>query len=59
MAAIQRPEEVDNRIFRNVYVCMRCNATVRGKNIEKLRCRKCGSKRLRPKNRQLRAASKK
>lgn len=43
--------EADHRLFVNVYVCRRCNATQRGGgNAPPPRCRKCGSKRLRPKN---------
>lgn len=46
----QRFEEAKNRIFKDVYVCRRCNATNRTKNPEKTACRKCGCTELRPKN---------
>ena len=54
-----RPSVVDDRLFKDVYVCMRCNATIRAKNISKVKCRKCGSKKLRPKKKQMRTATKK
>ena len=46
--AAARPPVVDERVFKNVYVCMRCNATIRAKNISKVKCRKCRHKQLRP-----------
>lgn len=46
----QRFEEAKDRIFKDVYVCRRCNATNRTKNPEKTVCRKCGYKHLRAKN---------
>ena len=42
------PAEVMERLFNNIWVCMSCNAKMRSaKKPDK--CRKCGSKRLRPK----------
>lgn len=46
-----RFKEADARLFLNVWVCMKCNATNRGsegKNPDK--CRKCNSRRLRLKH---------
>lgn len=48
--AKRKDPAVDARMFDNVYVCMRCNATLRSqKPVEKsgAKCRKCGSKGLR------------
>jgi len=45
------PLYIANRLFTDVYVCMRCNAKIRSqlKKIKKgyVKCRKCGSKNLR------------
>ncbi len=39
---------VIKRLFENVWICMRCNAKIRGQKGKKpLKCRKCNSKRLR------------
>ncbi len=57
--ASPRPEVVDERLFKNVYICMRCNARIRTKNPAKTKCRRCGSKRLRHKKKMLRGTSKK
>lgn len=46
----QRFETAKERIFGNVYVCRRCNATNRTDNPESTTCRKCGYKHLRKKN---------
>ncbi|MEK6957497.1 MAG: 50S ribosomal protein L40e [archaeon] len=36
------------RLFENIWICMRCNAKIRGQKGKKpLKCRKCNSKRLR------------
>ncbi|MDO8627892.1 MAG: 50S ribosomal protein L40e [Candidatus Diapherotrites archaeon] len=43
-----RFKEADTRIFSNVWVCMSCNATNKGRPGEKpYKCRKCGNKALR------------
>ncbi|MBS3060957.1 MAG: 50S ribosomal protein L40e [Candidatus Diapherotrites archaeon] len=43
--------EADQRLFTNVFVCMRCNGKNRGSPGKKpLSCRHCGSKRLRLKH---------
>ncbi len=47
------PELVANRLFKNVFVCMKCNSKIRAqpdkvKN-RKIRCRHCGSNNLRSK----------
>lgn len=47
------------RLFRNVFICMRCNAKIRADPIKvksgKVRCRKCGYKGLRTKSRVVKA----
>ena len=48
----QKFEEAENRIFKNVYVCRRCNAKNKTANPEKTSCRKCGYRHLRKKNEQ-------
>lgn len=45
-------EEAEERVFKNVYVCRRCNARNRTRNPEKTSCRKCGYPHLRKKNSQ-------
>lgn len=46
-------EEVRNRLFKGVFICMNCNAKIRAKPIKvkkkKVKCRKCGSYKLRGK----------
>ena len=39
----------EKRLFENVYVCMKCKAKIRSGKGKPDRCRKCGSKELRPK----------
>lgn len=46
----QKFEEAENRIFKDVYVCRRCNAKNKTQNPEKTSCRKCGYRHLRKKN---------
>ncbi len=45
------PEIVANRLFTNMYICMKCNAKMRAPYSKvkagKIRCRKCNSNRLR------------
>lgn len=57
----KRIEEAYNRNFKNVFVCMRCNATIRAnpKKVEakEIFCRKCGSNNLRSKHGEKRAVS--
>lgn len=45
-----RFEEADSRLFRNVWICMKCNAKNRSPKQKPVACRKCGSKRLRLKH---------
>ncbi len=41
-------KEATNRLFANVWVCMKCNAKMRvGEGKKPSKCRKCGSRRLR------------
>jgi len=42
----QRFEEAEARVFKNVYVCRRCNAKIRTQNPDKTNCRKCGYRHL-------------
>lgn len=44
---------VESRLFTNVYVCMKCNAKIRTGKLEKTKCRKCGSRALRLKNKEI------
>ena len=44
---------LDARVFTNQYVCMKCNARMRTQKPEKTKCRKCGHKSLRLKNKAL------
>ncbi|MBW6451883.1 MAG: 50S ribosomal protein L40e [DPANN group archaeon] len=41
-----------DRLYKNMYVCMRCNATNRSGTKATIMCRKCGSKALRLKNKE-------
>lgn len=43
-------EEAEARLFKNVWVCMHCNAKNRCPNRKPRKCRKCGSIRLRLKH---------
>ena len=49
--AKKMPEAIANRMFKNMFVCMKCNAKVRAAPDKvkkgKIKCRKCGSKQLR------------
>lgn len=49
MAKIQ---EADTRMFKGVFVCRKCKSKIRASSMkvsqEKISCRKCGSKALRP-----------
>ncbi len=53
-------EVVLKRMFQNVYICMNCNAKIRGSYAKvkegKVKCRKCGSKDLRLKAKEPRGA---
>ena len=44
---------VEERVFKNVYVCRKCNSKIRSGKIEKTKCRKCGSKSLRLKRKDM------
>lgn len=48
-----------NRIFGRVFICRNCNAKIRASMLkvkaEKVRCRKCLSPDLRPKNKEKKA----
>ncbi|MFH0714448.1 MAG: 50S ribosomal protein L40e [Candidatus Diapherotrites archaeon] len=45
-----RFEAAENRLFNNVWVCMRCNARNRSGTGKPDQCRKCNSPKLRLKN---------
>ena len=47
---------LDKRVFANLYICMKCSARMRTQKPEKTKCRKCGAKALRLKNKQLKVA---
>lgn len=44
--------EAENRLFKGVFICMKCGVKIRGDLVKvragKVKCRKCKSKRLRP-----------
>lgn len=44
--------EAEARLFRNIFICRKCESKIRASNMKviagKIRCRKCGSKILRP-----------
>ena len=46
-----------DRLYKRVYVCMKCNAKIRADERKvkagKVKCRKCGSKALRLKSKEL------
>ena len=48
-------EVVVKRLFQNVFVCLKCKAKIRALpskvKEKKVKCRKCGSRALRPKRR--------
>lgn len=48
--------EVMKRVYDRVFVCMKCNAKIRADlqkvKAKKIKCRKCGSKALRPKSKE-------
>ena len=54
------PEAMANRMFKNMFVCMKCNAKIRAipdkVKAKKIKCRKCGSKQLRLKAKERRGA---
>ena len=45
-------QEAEARMFRNVFVCKKCQTKIRSKPIKilegKVKCRKCGKKAFRP-----------
>lgn len=48
-------DEAADRKFKNVFVCRRCKSKVRAPNLKvlagRISCRKCGTKKLKPKRR--------
>ncbi|MBW2965760.1 50S ribosomal protein L40e [Candidatus Woesearchaeota archaeon] len=44
--------EADARIFRNIFICKKCKSRIRASSMKvtqgKIKCRKCGSRALRP-----------
>lgn len=53
-----KDSEAMTRMFSNVRICMKCNSKIRTNKPEKTKCRKCGSKSLRLKSKQVKAGSK-
>ena len=55
------PEVVTNRLFKNMFVCMKCKSKIRAipskVKAGKIKCRKCGSKSLRLKAKEKRGQS--
>ena len=49
------PQEVMDRMYKNVYICMKCNAKIRTNKPHKAKCRRCGSKQLRPRKKPMKA----
>ncbi len=53
------PDAAANRLFTNVFICMKCNAKLRADPMKvkkrKVKCRKCGYKGLRAKSKERRA----
>ena len=47
----ERFDVAENRIFKNVFICRKCNARNKVKNPEEASCRKCGYDGLRRKHR--------
>ena len=45
--------EAQKRLLKNIFVCKKCKSKIRTTNLRvqqgKVKCRKCGSKKLRPK----------
>jgi len=45
------PEAAAKRLFKDMYICMKCNARIRAQptkvKLRKIKCRKCNSKHLR------------
>ena len=54
------PEAMANRMFKNMFICMKCNAKIRAipDSVKggDIKCRKCGSKQLRLKAKERRGA---
>ncbi|OYT34352.1 MAG: 50S ribosomal protein L40e [Candidatus Aenigmarchaeota archaeon ex4484_52] len=42
-----RDADAEARMYKNVFVCMKCNAKTKGKTKLNLKCRKCGAKAMR------------
>lgn len=57
MAKLRDPV-VDQRVFQNMFVCMKCNSKMRALpqkvKAKKIKCRRCGSKALRQKSKEIR-----
>jgi len=54
------PDEIAQRIFKNVFVCLKCKTKKRTSpfkiKLGKVKCRKCGSKKFKPKAKERRGA---
>ncbi|MCD6367579.1 MAG: 50S ribosomal protein L40e [Candidatus Aenigmarchaeota archaeon] len=55
---ISMDEAARKRLFDNVFICMKCGSKIRANPQKvlsgKVRCRKCGSRKLRPKSKESR-----
>ena len=53
-------KEAQERLFTNVFVCRSCKSKIRADpqkvKLGKVKCRKCGSKQLRPKHKEVKGA---
>ena len=38
---------IQDKLYNNVYICMKCNARIKTSKPQSTRCRKCGSSKLR------------
>ena len=51
-------EEAKKRLFDNIFICGKCKAKIRADGFKvragKIKCRKCGSRALRPKSKESR-----
>lgn len=53
----QRFDAAEERLFNNVFICMRCNARNRMQTADEKNCRKCGYDKLRKKHKTVRTAA--
>jgi len=55
-----RFKEADARLFQGIFICRKCKGKIRSTLLKvkakKVKCRKCGSRALRPKKREFKKA---